>query len=383
MGSGIDRVARAQLLELVNVAPDTVRVEPVYLCEKGSLHYRYARKYAIKTLGFSNHAEEKPVEVSSGDLFHSADFYRDGVIRAAAAGIYAGWSSLGVKISFVIYDLLPIQHPEFFPQGTDRLHTQWLEAIIPASDTLICISEAVADELKAWMTTHIQPEIYRKIRVAAVHLGFDIKASFPSQGLPDDSEQLLARIQQRPTFLMVGTIEPRKGHLQTIAAFDLLWEDSVDINLVIVGSEGWKGLPEEQRRTIPEIIQKIHSNPQLNIHLFWFEGISDYFLEEIYKASSVLIAASENEGFGLPLIEAAHYSLPVIARDIAVFREVASDHAFYFPDSTEPQVLADAITLWLEAYRKNNHTPSETMPCITWKESAQKIIEVLTDTKAF
>ncbi len=377
MRSGIERVARAQLQELINIAPDTIRVEPVYLCEEGGLHYRYARKYARKILGSSDQTEEKPVDVCHGDLFHSADFYRDGVIQAAKAGIYTRWSSMGVTISFVVYDLLPIQHPEFFPEGTKHLHTQWLEAIIPVSDTLICISQTVADDLEIWMGTHIQPEICKKIQITAVHLGFDIKASFPSRGLPDDLEHILAEIKQRPTFLMVGTIEPRKGHLQTIKAFDLLWNKGTEVNLVIIGSEGWKGLPSSQRRTIPEIIQKIHKHPRLDKNLFWLEGISDLFLEQIYKASTALIAASENEGFGLPLIEAAHFSLPIIARDIAVFREVASDHAFYFSNAKDPQILADAITAWLEAHRQNKHIPSETMPCITWKKSARKTLEAL------
>ena len=58
--------------------------------------------------------------------------------------------------------------------------------------------------------------------------------------------------------------------------------------------------------------------------------------------SSSLIAASECEGFGLPLIEAARQGLPVIARDIPVFREVAGDHAFYY-SAGRPEELADAL----------------------------------------
>ncbi len=62
----------------------------------------------------------------------------------------------------------------------------------------------------------------------------------------------------------------------------------------------------------------------------------------MYDAAQCLLAASEAEGFGLPLIEAAQHGLPVMARDIPVFREVAGDHAFYF-DGTDPEHLADAI----------------------------------------
>lgn len=44
-------------------------------------------------------------------------------------------------------------------------------------------------------------------------------------------------------------------------------------------------------------------------------------------SSTCLIAASFGEGFGLPLIEAAQHGLPIMARDIAVFREVAKEYA--------------------------------------------------------
>ena len=49
---------------------------------------------------------------------------------------------------------------------------------------------------------------------------------------------------------------------------------------------------------------------------FRLQGISDEYLEQVYAASTCLIAASINEGFGLPLIEAARHGIPIVARDI-------------------------------------------------------------------
>ncbi len=88
-------------------------------------------------------------------------------------------------------------------------------------------------------------------RIEWAHIGADIGQSFPTRDLPDNAEAVLATLRSRPSFLMVGTIEPRKGHSQTTEAFNLLRRGNVDINLVIVGAEGWKPLPDDQRRTIP------------------------------------------------------------------------------------------------------------------------------------
>ena len=138
--------------------------------------------------------------------------------------------------------------------------------------------------------------------------------------------------------------------------------------LIIVGREGWLN---------DETIKKIRNHNENGKRLFWLEGISDEYLERIYSVSTCLIAASVGEGFGLPLIEAAQRRLPIIAREIPVFREVAGEHAFYF-DGREPISLAGSITEWLKLYDKGLHPKSEKMPWLTWKESASRLVEVIT-----
>jgi glycosyltransferase involved in cell wall biosynthesis len=180
----------------------------------------------------------------------------------------------------------------------------------------------------------------------------------------------------RPSFLVVGTIEPRKGHLDVLDAFEQLWSQGLDINLVIVGAEGWRDVPEALRRTIPQIIARLQSHPERGRRLFWVKSPSDEYLEKIYAACACLIAASEGEGFGLPIVEAARHGLPIMARDIAVFREVAGEHAFYFSGKS-PDVLASAIGGWLMLHQKNAHPKSGAMPWMTWTQTAERVTNVL------
>jgi len=175
---------------------------------------------------------------------------------------------------------------------------------------------------------------------------------------------------------MVGTIEPRKAHLQALDAFDRLWSQGLDVNLIIVGAEGWRHLPKHMRRTIPQILARLQSHRKRGRRLFWVNGPSDEYLEKIYAASSCLIAAAEGEGFGLPLIEAARHRLPIIARDIPVFREVAGEHAFYFAGN-EPDALVVAIKQWLALYEKDAHPKSDAMPWMTWTQSVERVKDIL------
>jgi len=91
-----------------------------------------------------------------------------------------------------------------------------------------------------------------------------------------------------------------------------------------------------------------------------------------------LIAASFDKGFSLSLIEAAEHKLPITARDIPVFREVAGEHAYYFY-SRDPKALAQSIQDWLRLYEKGEYPTSENMPWLTWKESVKKLIQIVLD----
>jgi glycosyltransferase involved in cell wall biosynthesis len=84
---------------------------------------------------------------------------------------------------------------------------------------------------------------------------------------------MLETLRRHNSFLMVGTVEPRKGHAQTLASFELLWERGVDVTLVIVGKPGW---------LVDELIEKLLNHVKVGERLFWLEGISDAYLEK-YK----------------------------------------------------------------------------------------------------
>jgi len=370
--TGIQRVTRSILNKLLSDPPIGYRIEPVY-ATGDRLGYRYAMEFTLRFLdcpsAFNN---DEPIEVQPGDVFLGLDLHPS--VVPFQMPYLKELRDRGVNIYFVVYDLLPVLLPHAFPEGIDHYHAKWLKSIVEF-DGALCISRTVADELREWLKTN-GPERMRSFKVGFFHLGADVEDSVPSRGLPDTAHQLLAQLSLRSNFLLVGTIEPRKGHSQLIAAFDELWGAGVDANLVIVGKAGWDDFPQEMRRNIPQIIEKLRDHPELGKRLFWLEGISDEYLEKVYASCTCLIAPSEGEGFGLPLIEAAQHKLPIIARDIPVFREVAGDHAYYF-SGMEPADLAEAIKKWLALYEMGQHPKSDDMPWLTWKQSAQQLLDII------
>lgn len=380
--TGIQRVVRALVAELIQAPPDGYRIEPVYLAySEGAWNYRYANSWVLNEFDIPNGwIGDEPIDYFVGDLMFVADFTGNLVVEAERAGVFKRLKNDGISLHFLIYDLLPIQMPQNFPPNSISFH-EWLNTVGRVADSAVCISSTVAKELRLWLEV-ATPQRFLPMNINWFHLGADVENSMPTRGMPEDAEIKLAMIQARPSFIMVGTIEPRKGCLETLEAFAQLWLDDIDINLVVVGKEGWAGLPDKDRRTIPQIVKMLNNHPEVGNRLFWVKDASDEFLAKIYAVSTCLIAASEGEGFGLPLIEAAQHKLPIIARDIPVFREVAEDYAYYF-SGKEADGLAAAIKSWLTLFDENQHPSSLAMPWLTWKESAGRLKEILIGNNSF
>jgi glycosyltransferase involved in cell wall biosynthesis len=356
--SGIQRVVRSLLREFIENPPQDKEVRPIYF---DGTRYKYASIFTQTFMGTpSQDVTDEIVEFCQDDIYLALDL--NAGLTFAVHDFHRQLQCRGIKLYFIVYDILLVQHPEWWPEGTSALFEAWLRSISEVATGLACISEAVAEEVRAWIRLN-PPERHSGPMVSSFHLGADVENSMPSKGMPKDAQGVLGAINAKPSFLMVGTVEPRKGHVQALAAFELLWGQGVDVNLVIVGKGGW---------LVDKLINKIRQHPELDQRLYWLEGISDEYLKKVYTASACLIAPSEGEGFGLPLIEAAQHEKPIIARDLPVFREVAGQYAFYF-NGVDPESLSVCIINWLTLRAQGKAPQSDNMPWLTWKESALQL----------
>jgi glycosyltransferase involved in cell wall biosynthesis len=266
---------------------------------------------------------------------------------------------LGNEVVSCLYDLVPLKTPAFCDSGMPGIFALWLGSALEESTAFVCISKAVADELLALLEAIDFP---RTLKVGYFPLGADLDAGQP-RVCPLSSQ---AHDFARPRFLIVGTLEPRKGHTVVLDAFDKLWSDGVDVELVIVGKPGWS----------TEALQhRISGHREGGGRLIWHECMEDDELARTYAESSALVAASYAEGFGLPLVEAGHFGKPVIASDIDVFKEVAvgAAGAIFFKRGSALD-LARAVRDFLQ----NPPTPDESQVVWPdWKESATRIRQVI------
>lgn len=362
-GTGIQRVVRHILDELIFDPPPGCRIEPVHLGDDGVL--RYARSYCQRRY-FPEETlpADEVVEMSEDDLYLGLDLAAH--LIPMHLDLFRSMRNRGVRQYFVVYDLLPLLRPDCFDPPSLPVFRAWYDAIAEIADGVVCISRAVADEFERWLHQS-RPERLRPLHVGFFHLGADVEAESEIGPSTDLADSRLAALADRPTFLMVGTIEPRKGHAQVLAAFERLWEQGVDVNLLIVGKPGW---------LVEAFLQRLREHPRRGSRLFWFESAGDDLLVAAYRRSSALIMASEGEGFGLPLIEAAHHGLPLVVRNLPVFREVAGENAHYF-EGYDAADLADALRTWLELAAVGKAPQPAGVRWLTWRESANQLVELL------
>jgi glycosyltransferase involved in cell wall biosynthesis len=361
--TGIQRVTRNILRCLFENPPIGFRIEPVYTAH-GSNGYFYARQFTQRFLGFqSDILVDGQVEIHTDDVFLGLDLCLSDVYEQTPWLLDA--HDKGAKIYFVVYDLLPVTHPHWFPASEPPIFRDWLSTIT-RFDGAIFISNSTAVAFEKWVRVN-QIRTLNNFSTEVIHIGADFSDSLKNDLVSSDEKAALDLVKSHQSFLMVGTIEPRKGYDQVLDAFDILWGQGEKVVLVIVGKAGWE---------TSGLLARLRQHKQLNKKLVWLNDIDDQLLESLYKASSCLLAAAEGEGFGLPLIEAAHYGLPILARDIPVFREVAQDFAHYFTADTGSDLMA-SINEWRNLEQVKQHPSSHDMPYSSWAECGTKYVNFI------
>ena len=358
--TGIQRVVRSILEKLFELCPQGYSIIPIYT-EKPEQPFMVAPDFESNG---STTVNKYYVDFYGGDVFLGLDLNFEAMI--CKKHFFKDLSNRGIKTVIILYDLLPIIIPNFFPSDLSLLFNEWLKSVI-YFDEILCISRSVYDDLMEWFAKQSIDIASQNLSAKWFHLGADFSIRQSKQINIRERSLFLDKIKNKVSFLMVGTIEPRKGHQQALEAFEILWNKGHDIQLVIVGKYGWGS---------EEVIKNIKNKLKTERKIYYFEQVNDSNLALIYESSSCLLQLSKAEGFGLPLIEAAYYEIPLLLRDIPVFREIAGDNAFYF-SGNHAEDLTCAIEQWLNHYKNQTIPQSKFIDYMTWTESTQMLLSLM------
>ncbi len=258
-----------------------------------------------------------------------------------------------VKIVAVIYDIIPISHPEFCNIDITASLQDWYKKATKFIDGYIAISESVKEDTYRYIQNNINSNIDKK-KFDYFYLGTNFSTEYDEKKVPDTFKN---HFKNPNTYLTVSTIEPRKNHSYILDTFDRLWESNEDATYIMIGRIGWN---------TESLIKRVKSHKEYNKRLFLLEDIDDNSLVYAYKNSKALIFASHIEGFGLPIIESLFYKLPVLASNTPIHREIAKENATYFD-------LADTHSL-LSIIKSQNIKPVNDFIWQDWFQSTKELI---------
>ena len=237
----------------------------------------------------------------------------------------------GVPVVATVMDAIPLSHPEWGNPTLRQLKNALWRKSVQWADHVLTISEFS----KSQITEHFGVPAEK---ISVIYLGVDPKYSEKIEA-PVIQQCLQKFNLQRPFFLCVGTLQPRKNIERVLAAFQQLPTHlQSEFDLVIVGRNGW-GVD-----TLVHTLQ----NQAPDSHIKWLGAVAEADKLALLQAATSLIFPSLSEGFGLPLVEAFAAGTPVIASDTTALAEIAGGSALSI-DPTRTESIAQAMQSMAES----------------------------------
>lgn len=215
----------------------------------------------------------------------------------------AGLRKQGVKLIFMVHDVIPITHPEFCRPNEKIKHHKRIDNMLSFGSGIITNSQSTLDTLHTEART----------------LGIAMPSAVVAHLAPGFAPKSYgAKSIQSPYFVMLGTIEPRKNHNLLFRIWGRLVAEMGEQapKLVLIGRRGWE---------CENAVDILERSETLRRFLIEKSECSDDELGDILHHAQAILFPSLVEGYGMPIIEALMVGTPVIASDLPVFHEIAGE----------------------------------------------------------
>jgi len=262
----------------------------------------------------------KRIVPQKGDILFSPAYWHD-----IDPEIYRNIRKSGCKIAILVHDILPIIYPQYYHYPWSEHFAHNLLASFSYADAHFAVSSYTRDCVMDFAKSHDVQVVNIDLAINGLH---DLKSldSLPRNAVPTSQCLRDFLVSNQTYLLMVGSIEPKKGHVHVIEQLSGLWQSGYDLPLLIIGRPGWMW---------ESVVKTIDEHPLKDNMIYWFTDVSDRDLAIAYRQAQFLIFGSEAEGFGLPMIESLHFGCPVIALNTPISREVMGRFGLYYGKQEE------------------------------------------------
>lgn len=181
--------------------------------------------------------------------------------------------------------------------------------------------------------------------------GVDIAAFFKFETKTVELIERLKLLDADPLFLLPVRLTPRKNIELALRVMAELRENYPKAMLLVTGPEGPHN-PNNKAYKRKLLSLRDELNLQGAVHFLaevTKEFMPDEVIADFYNIADALLFPSREEGFGIPIIEAAFSRVPVFCADIPVLRELAGEDVTYFDPDANPLEAARQVRARMEA----------------------------------
>jgi glycosyltransferase involved in cell wall biosynthesis len=287
-----------------------------------------------------------PIELWTGkcDLVYSPDFTAPPAFRTP---------------SFVtIHDLAFEIVPERAPAALRNYLSQVVPRQVERASAVVTVSETTKLDLQERMSVPAG-------KITVVSNAAD-ERFFAAEPLADADRASIG--VPKDYLLAVGTLEPRKNHLNLFRAIERL-PRGYDVPLVVAGRVGWSA---------DDILRSANTLREAG-RVILLDYVDDRLLPGLYAGALAVVYPSWYEGFGLPVLEGLASGTPVIASRVPAHVEVAGDQAI-FVDPGEPAEIAEAMSEVLDGRYQGAElrlARRARARRYSWRDSARTLAELM------
>jgi glycosyltransferase involved in cell wall biosynthesis len=218
---------------------------------------------------------------------------------------------LPIHVHWIIYDLIPVIHPEFTTENNARSFRAWIDTALSLPGQFLCISRFTKEQLMTYAA-----EKGRTIDAVPVPLAQEFSTVEPAM------RDSLRYLENERFVLSVGTLEIRKNHLTLARLWERLYRDMGDSTpiLVLAGAPGW---------VIGRLSDYLRATGNVFGQVVRIKDASDAELAWLYSHCEFTVYPSVYEGWGLPVGESFWFGKPCICYRHSSLPEVGGDYAVY------------------------------------------------------
>jgi glycosyltransferase involved in cell wall biosynthesis len=315
---------------------------------------------------YSPHCLPIPVTVTNALIkfpnpllaYFSRSLDRPDVVHGTDHFVYPNPTSRNIM---TIHDLTFVKYPEYVPKIV-KTYLERIKNCLKFTDAIITFSENTKRDLVELLK--IAPN-----KIYVTYQASRYRADYLTEQQIEELKVSFSYDFNKPYFLFVSTLEPRKNVISLIQAFNYLKQKyKIEHQLVLIGQTGWKYQP---------ILQAINQSPyRSDIHHLNY--LSDDLVALFYSQAEAFIYPSFYEGFGLPVLEAMTLGAPVITSNGSSLPEITGDTALLINPNDSMELAGAMLNLIGDRVLRDNliFKGKEQASKFSWKKTAQSTLNV-------